>query len=39
MDVDNVNQGTTFGGLGKVYPVTGHEGPEGEHRFLELFFL
>jgi hypothetical protein len=29
MDVDNVNQAMTFGRLGKVYPVRGHEGPKG----------
>ena len=39
MDVDNVNQAMAFGRLGKVYPVTGNEGPEWEHGFLGLFFL
>jgi hypothetical protein len=39
MDADNINQGMTFGGLGKVYPVTSHVGPDGEYRFLELLFL
>ena len=23
---------------GKVYPVTGHEGPEGEYRYKSAFF-
>jgi hypothetical protein len=32
MDVENVNQVMICGRLGKVDPVTGHEGPGGDHR-------
>ena len=39
MDVDSVNQAITFGSLGKVYAVTGHKGPDGEHRCSAILSL
>jgi hypothetical protein len=39
MDVDSVNQAITFGSLGKVYAVTGHKGPDEEHRCSAILSL